>query len=590
MKGDVCLLGTSWHRQYGVRVDHQTGTIHIPTNHGKGTVLLQGRYPRSEHEADNVVLAVSVKGSQSSSVQDMGGDTKGGALDSRREEASNDNELLQRYVDEVLDGPGGPDGEVPKEIKEVVDKYASCFVEVSGLGLVKDVEHSIPTTTDKPIRTSPYRLSWEEQGHLRDELDRLLELGLIKPSDGQWTSPILFVKKKDGSLRLCVDYRKLNDITVKDAFPLPNIDELLDSVGGARYFSTLDAASGYWQIPLAADSIAKSGFTTKWGTYTWQAMPFGLCSAPQTFQRAVTNILSPYIGDFVHVFIDDIIVCSKDLDEHAVHLAKVMEACQSANLRLKRSKCVFGLSQVEYLGHVITGDGLLPNERNTEKIMKMPIPRNTKEVKTWLGTTGYYRRHIKGYAQVARPLTRLLKQDVAFVWDKEEQLAFDTLKNALTSPPILAYPDRNQVQILTTDASTRGLGAVLSQSPTGDAREERVIAYASRSLRDSEERYAATHLEALAVVWAVEYFRHYLSGRQFVLYTDHAALPFIFQQARPSVKLTRWAASLMEYNFVARYRPGRANPADALSRLLPAVGVDDVEELEEEEGEELEWE
>lgn len=582
VKGDVCLLGTSWHRQYGVRVDHQTGTIHIPTGHGRGTVLLQGRYPRSENEHDNVVLAVSVSGSQSSNMLAMEGDHKDGTLDLRREETTKDTQLLNRYVDEVLDGNGEGESEMPQVIKEVVDSYACCFVEVSGLGRVHGVEHTIPTTTEKPIRTSPYRLSWEEQDHLRDELDKLLELGLIKPSDGKWTSPILFVKKKDGTLRLCVDYRKLNDITIKDAFPLPNIDELLDSVGGAHYFSTLDAASGYWQIPLAKDSIPKSGFTTKWGTYTWQAMPFGLCSAPQTFQRAVTSILAPYIEDFVYVFIDDIIIFSKSLEEHKVHLAKVFQACQAANLRLKRSKCVFGRKQVEYLGHVISSEGLLPNQRNTEKILNMPEPKSVKDVKVWLGTTGYYRRHIKGYAQIARPLTKLLRKDSVFTWGEEQQSAFDALKKALISPPVLSYPDRNQVQILTTDASTHGLGAVLSQSPTGDAKDERVIAYASRSLQGSEYNYAVTHLEALAVVWAVDYYRHFLSGRRFILYTDHAALPYVFQQTRPSVKLTRWATSLMEYQFVARYRPGRANPADALSRLIPAKDEEAEEVVEEE--------
>lgn len=231
-------------------------------------------------------------------------------------------------------------------------------------------------------------------------------------------------------------------------------------------------------------------------------MPFGLCSAPQTFQRAVTNILTPYIDDFVYVFIDDIIIFSKSLEDHKVHLEKVFQACRAANLRLKKSKCVFARTEVEYLGHVISAEGLLPNQRNTEKILKMPEPKSSKDVKVWLGTTGYYRRHIKGYAQVARPLTKLLKKDMVFIWGQEQGLAFEALKNALITPPILAYPDRNQVQILTTDASTHGLGAVLSQSPTGDSKDERVIAYASRSLRGSENNYAATHLEALAVVWA----------------------------------------------------------------------------------------
>jgi hypothetical protein len=249
-------------------------------------------------------------------------------------------------------------------------------------------------------------------------------------------------------------------------------------------------------------------------------------------------------------------------------LRLVSDSCRQAGLRLKLAKCQFLQEQVEYLGHVLTTDGLKPRSRNTDKVLHMRAPKNKDEVRSFLGTAAYFRRFIEGYSKIAKPLNDLLKTNVRFTWAQLQQLAFSSFKTSLTSPPILAYVDFHQVQILTTDASYVGLRAILWQSSDGTPKGDRVVAYASRGLHGAEINYAVTDLVALAVVWAVRHFRHHLSGRKFVIYTDHAALPFIFNQANPRSQVSRWAAELLEYSFDAKYRPGKKNPADSLSRLL----------------------
>lgn len=572
MDPDLCLLGMTWFKAYGIEQRPKDGTILIPTRHGRSYVELQGSLGRDDasdseegNDNDDEVVNESDETAEVYAVEMR--EAKSASLFNNKDVAD---EPLLGYLEEVMTEDWGSEKErnVPPEIQSVVENNQKSFVEVSGLGRLQGVEHEIPTTNETPIRSRPYRLTWEEDQHLRRELDELLDLGLIRPSAGVWTSPIFFVKKKEGTLRLVVNYQKLNQITVKDAFPLPRIDELLDSMGGARWFSTLDAASGYWQVPMADSSIAKTGFVTKYGTYEFKVMPFGLTSAPSTFQRAMTNILSSFIGKFVYVFIDDVIVYSRTPAEHANHLRLVFDACTQANLRLKRSKCTFGSNRVEYLGHVVSSQGLEPSQTNVQKILDLKRPECTDEVHTFLGMTGYYRRFVPGYTEIALPLNRLLRKDQPFRWGGAEQEAFDSLKHALVNPPVLAYPDRDQVQIITTDASTRGLGAILSQAPADNLENETVVAYASRTVRGPELNYATTHLEALGVVWGINNFRHYLSGRRFILRTDHAALQYILTNPRPTPKLARWAAALMEYDYTVEYRPGKRNPADALSRLV----------------------
>lgn len=593
-QSDLLLLGLPWLRAYNIKIDPTALTLSVPTLSNKDAVIVQGysHYKPAGDEVANTpqvfmlqmvkrdlfegafeipskVVAATLEGGVRVDWYD-GGNSEGGM--SQEGECETKEECEEKGRERKCEEKGRKEEcekkELPEEIQCLLNKYHDCFVEHAGLGRVKLIAHEIKTTTETPIKSKPYRLTWTEEAQLRKELDHLLELGLIKPSKGEWTSPVLFVGKKDGSLRLCVDYRRLNKITVKDHFPLPFIDELVDSMGGARYFSTLDAASGYWQVPVHENSIHKTGFVTKYGVFDWCVLPFGLTSAPATFQRLMTQILQPLLGKCVHVFIDDIIIYSRTLEEHVQHLEQVFKICKDTNLRIKLAKCTFASDNVEYLGHQITRDGLKPTDRNVKKVLDMSVPKNKSDVRSFLGMVGYYRRFIPDFANKARAIQQLTRSKVDFVWGPDQELACKELKEALINPPVLAYPDPNKVQILTTDASGKGIGAILSQSVDGSSEGEQVIAYASRTLRGAETRYATTHLEALAVVAGMNQFRHYLRGRKFVLYTDHSALTYILNNPSPSPKISRWSAATMEYDFVTKHRRGKDNPADALSRLV----------------------
>lgn len=357
---------------------------------------------------------------------------------------------------------------------------------------------------------------------------------------------------------------------MKDGYPLPHIDDILDSLGDSGCFTVLDAAFGFWQIPLHPNSVEKAGFCTKKGTYQFLMLPMGLSGSPSTYQRTMNNILKDYLGKFVYCFVDDYIVYSPDVETHAKHLQLVFEACMNANLKLKRAKCQFCKSKVVYLGHEISKNGIRPNDDNVKKIVEMREPVNIDECRSFLGTVGYYRRFIEGFAAKAMGITKMLKKNARFLWGKEQQSSFNYLQSVLISPPVLAYPIREYVKIITCDASTKGgLGCILSQSPTGSSEGETVIAYGSKTLTGSEKNYTINHLEALAIIWAINRYRHYLSSKeQFVIRTDHAALVYIFKNEKTSPKLQRWKACLLGYNYRIEYRAGKENPADSLSRLL----------------------
>lgn len=582
----ICLLGMTWFRAHGIRIDHTDASIVIPIKNGHGSVVLQcnegaeGQDDLLASEENGVVFAANITGGEGEPVDIV--DLNDGQAEVfmtsvadkshcavEEEPDPGASKLLEFYKEELL-GNGSVEGDdvsIPAEITNLLDQFEHCFVEHSGLGRVKGYEHHIPLQDSTPVRSKPYRLTWEEEDHLRKELATMTDLGLIRPSKGIWTSPIFFVRKKTGELRLVIDYRQLNAKTVKDAYPLPHLDDLLGSMAGAQVFSTLDAASGYWQIPLAQEAIELSGFVTKYGTFEFTVMPFGLTSAPVCFQRTMTSILGPFIGKFVFVFIDDIIIFSSSVEEHVEHLRQVLQVCDQAGLRLKRAKCEFARTYVEYLGHIVSNEGLLPSPNNVVKIRKMQAPRNVDQVRSFIGMVNYYRRHIPECAQLLHPISQLMRRKGRFYWGPDQEAAFTHIKILLTGPPILSYPDREQVPILTTDASGEALGAILSQSPDGSDNEETVIAYESRVLRGPELAYAAVHQEALAIVWAVHKFRHFLAGRRFVLRTDNSALTYILSNSKPSPKLQRWAAALLEYNFIIQHHPGKKNPADALSRL-----------------------
>lgn len=578
---DTCILGMTWFKQYDVTQKLKENMIIVPTKNGKSRILLQGKSTLVKPNKQARVYTISIREIDNNrhltNTNPNNNNTDLNKLLTYDEEIIDEKDMHETKLIDINILPSGGDNNeiIPMEVKSLLEKFANSFAENGGLGKVS-IEHEHTIELKDPneiIKTKPYRLTWEEDAHLKEELDQLLEKGLIRPSKGRWTSPVFFVQKKDKGLRLVVDFRKLNKNTKKMVYPLPHINELLDSLGGATIFSTLDAASGYWQVPLNGDSIEKTGFITKYGTYEFLVMPFGLCTASDTYQKMMPSLMAPYIGRFVFVFIDDIIVYSKNISEHLIHLETVFEVCNAANLRLKRSKCHFACKSVEYLGHVVSADGVLPTTHNVSKLINMKTPECISDVRSLLGTTNYYRRYIPNYAALMRPITRLLKKTETFIWEAEQQEAFTFVKEVLTNPPILSYPDRDQTQILTTDGCSTGIGAILSQSPDGSNKQETVIAYASKALKDSERNLSTTEIEAYAIIWAVKYFRHYLAGknRKFILYTDHSALAFILNNEKPTPKVSRWAAALMEHNYEVRYKPGKNNPADALSRLI--VGV-----------------
>lgn len=612
----LCLLDVPWFKAYSIQTVIEAGVIRIPTSrglvdHGCATTHnKQARGAGGTRKSKRVNFLIQGDGESSSGdglpgIEDMAKRLKdsemqvfmvmtaGASLGTKEADLLSEEQVKQKnrdLLESYEEGIHGnlleeDDGEevaavVPMVLENLIEKYADCFVENSGLGRVKGYTHTIELLPEsKPVRSVPFRLTWEENDFLQKEIKEMLELGVIRPSKtGAFSSPCFFVKKKDGSRRIVIDYRNLNRMTVPSSHPLPLISELLDSLGGARFFTTMDMASGYWQVPMAEESIEKTGFVTNKGIYEFLVMPFGLCTAPSRFQSMMNETLQEYIGVHCLVFIDDVLIYGGNtIEEHAILVESVLRRCRLHNLRIKKKKCSWGLTEVDYLGHKVTSAGLLPGDHNIKKVLEFKVPNNGSEVKSFLGLCSYYRAFVKDYARMAGPLQNLVKKNVVFEWGPEQEASFRGFQVALTSPPILAYPNRDRVQVLTVDGSGVGIGAILSQvSDMENLHDEEVVSYASRTLRGAEKNYAITHIEALAVVWAVQYYRHSLLGRRFLLVSDHSALKYVFNPTKKTPKLTRWAATLMEYDFQLAYRKGENNPADPLSRLMTVKdnGVD----------------
>ena len=391
----------------------------------------------------------------------------------------------------------------------------------------------------------------------------------IEDSDSPYNSPVWVVPKKpdpDGNKRwrMVIDFRKLNEKTVKDAYPLPNITHILDQLGGAQYFSTLDLAMGFHQIKMHPNSKAKTGFSTLYGHYHYNRMPFGLKNAPATFQRLMDKILSGLQGVELFVYMDDIVIYANSLEEHTRKFRILLERLDKANLTLQPEKCLFLRKEVCYLGHVITQEGVKPDPKKVEAVRKFPQPRNAKNIKQFLGLAGYYRRFIPDFSTIAKPLSFLLKKNVLFKWTNSQHESFNKLKDILCTHPLLQYPDFSKPFIVSCDASNYGIGGVLNQNFDG---KNLPIAYASRTLSDVEINYATIEKELLAILFSVETFRPYLYGRKFTLETDHRPLVWLHNVKNPNSKLVRWRYRLNEYDYEIIYKKGITNlNADALSR------------------------
>ncbi len=404
----------------------------------------------------------------------------------------------------------------------------------------------------------------------------MLKDGIIQESHSPWNSPLFLVKKKDGSYRAVVDFRKVNTMTVPDHYPIPVLSDLLQSIGKDNtVFTTLDLKSGFWQIPLDPSSRQITAFSTPSGHYEWLRAPMGLRNSPLTCQRLVNSLFQGLIGDGLFVYLDDLILVSRDLESHFDKLDLVLQKFQEAGLKLNLSKCKFLRSRIEFLGHIVDKDGIHTTDAKVRAVQNFPTPTSVTHVRSFLGLAGYYRAFIKDFASIASPLTRLLKKEVSFVWHDAQQTSFDQLKHALTHAPVLTFPDYTLPFILCTDASALGVGAVLMQQT--ESSRPQVIAYASRTLNAAESRYSVTHLEALALVWALRHFRDIIYGYQVTVYTDHAALLHLFKGKNLSGRLSRWFLTIEEFNPTIKYLPGKANvAADALSRNVAVASVMEI--------------
>ena len=460
-------------------------------------------------------------------------------------------EILDAYVEELL-----------KEFSDVTD----VSDEDLPLPGKRDIEHEIELEPGaSPVAQQMYRLSYEEKAELKKQILELLRKGFIRPSKSPFGAPILFVPKKNGKMRMCIDYRGLNRITKKNRCPLPRIDELLDRLTGARYSTSLDLRSGYHQIRIKEEDIEKTAFRTQYGHFEFVVLPFGLCNAPATFQTLMNSVFQNELDHFVLVYLDDIMIFSKTLEEHRLHVRHVLEKLRKHKLYINKEKCTFFKQKIAWLGYIISAEGLEVDKEKISTILDWPTPKNANDILSFLGFTGYYRKFIEKYSHIAAPMTELLKKNVPFLWTSSQQEAFETLKNKLTTAPILQLPSPDYPFPMYTDASDFAIGGVLMQD---QGQGLKPVAFSSKKLNDAQRKYIIYDKEALSQIHHLQLWRCYLQGApRSTAFTDNSVLKYLQTQARLSPRQARYMLILQEYNLYVEYITGKANVvADALSR------------------------
>jgi hypothetical protein len=394
------------------------------------------------------------------------------------------------------------------------------------------------------------------------KLEELLKKGYIRPSVSPWGALVLFVKKKDGTLRLCIDFRKLNKVTIKNKYPLPRIDDLFDQLKDAKIFLKIDIRSGYHQVRIKDEDISKTAFRTRYGHYEFIVVPFGLSNAPVVFMCLMNGVFREYLDKFVIVFLDEILVYSKSEEENEHHLRMVLQVLREHQLYEKLSKFSFYQKQIHYLGHIISKDGIAMDPEKIESIREWSVPKNVIEVRSFMGLDSYYRRFIARFSRIAHPITSLQRKEKKFQWAEECERSFQQLKQLLTSAPILRIVDPNEDFVVCTYACKEGLGGVLSQNGF-------VICYDSIKLKEHEKNYATHDLDLQAIVHTLNKWRHYLMGKIFELRIDHNGLKYLFDQPTLNARQSRWLEFLCEYDFDIKYITGKENKVvDALNRRV----------------------
>ena len=518
-------------------------------------------------------------GTQGVTIEDLGPEHGIDGTDSN--DIQSDDQDDGSWILDLIDLSGIKDWpeQLQHDTREMLKRNAKVFSKDDmDIGRTNLVKHHIKLTDPAPFKEAYRRIPPQMYDEVKTHIQEMLDLGAIRPSNSPWASSIVLVRKKDGRLRFCIDLRRLNNRTVKDAYSLPRIESILDSLGGAQIFTTLDLKAGYWQVEMAEECKAYTAFTCgPLGFYECDTMPFGASNAPATFQRLMHDCLGDLNMNWCIVYLDDIIVFSDTKEEHIKRLEAVFQKLMAAGLKLKPTKCFFFRNEIEYLGHVVSGKGISTNPKKIEAVTKWPTPKTVYDVRSFLGFVGYYRRFIKNFSKITKPIREVITglenqskraaKKTYIEWTDAAESAFEALKTMCVSTPILAYPNYQLPFILHTDSSTDGLGAVLYQKQDG---KQRVIAYASRSVSKAESNYPAHKLEFLALKWAVcEKFHEYLYGsRPFEVYTDNNPLTYVLTSAKLDACGQRWVAKLANYNFSIKYRCGVSNTeADALSRI-----------------------
>src|SRR5256884_523341 len=473
--------------------------------------------------------------------------------------------------------------------KGLLQKNEDIFIKGKyEVGRTNVVKHTIDTGDEKPIKQRARRLSVKEKELEKEHIEEMLKKGIIRKSKSSWASSIVFVQKKGGEMRFCVDYRKLNKITKKDNHPLPRIDEMLDKFEGSQWFSSIDLASAYWQVEMDEKDIENTAFITNEELYEFLVMPFGLCNAPATFQRLMHEVLGNLIYTKAPVYLDDIIIHSKTFEQHLEDIDEVFGKLRDARLMSKENKCEFCAPEIKFLGHIIGKDGKKVDLDKDEKVRNYLRPENISQLREFLGLASYYRKFIKDFSKKIKPMTKLLEgmkrgakkskwkkekqkgiKDIEFLekWGKEQEESYELMKKVLIETPVLIHPNFEKDFILSTDASGYALEAVLEQE--GDDKKIHPVGYASKTLTKAEQKYSITELECYAIVWGIEKFHHYLYGRKFKVVMDHQALTWLMKNENSlKGRRARWVLKMEPYDFEIIYKEGRKHKnADALSRM-----------------------
>ena len=469
----------------------------------------------------------------------------------------------EETTDDVRLDPESP--EVHYKIRRLVSEYPHVLTDLPSLTSIAVCR--IELDPPYPVRSKPYTLPYAKKEAVKQELDEMLRLGVIERSNSPFNSPIVLIKKKSGQLRFCLDLRSLNKQVVFDAEPMPDMEDLFAKLGKAKYFSKLDLTKGYWQIPLGPEDKAKTAFSTPFGHFQWTVMPFGLKTAGAVFSRMMREVIQPLEMEEVDNFMDDVLIATETIERHLECLEAVFKRLEEVSLTAKPSKCCLGFKEIEYLGFMVGRGVIKPVEDKMSKIKEAPVPSSKKQIKSFLGLAGFYRKFVPNFSEIASPLTDATKSGapVKVIWTAECAAAFQELKDRLSDYPVCVLPDFDLPFVLRTDASNTGLGAILVQDR---GQGDHPISCASRKLTSAERNYSTIEKELLAIVWGIRKFDRYLYGRHFFLESDHLPLKHLDSLKSSNSRLMRWALQIQPYSFTFRSIPGKENVgADFLSRL-----------------------